>query len=314
VSAAGSDDDIVPDADGIERRTFGIGGAALSGLAAGPEDGDLVVLLHGIPASAELWRGVLVRLGAAGFRAIAFDLPGYGQTLVPARSDHSLAGAAELIATWLKIEVTGPAWVVGHDLGGGVAQILASRHPTLLSRLTLADTVVEGTWPVTTVRVLQRVARAGLYPALAAARLIPNPYVWRELRRGFADPARLPPADADRVFWDGKLRDPDGRRAFARHLAALDPAQTAAAMGNLARLTIPTQLVWGRQDVFQPWDVAGVRLQAHLPDPTVTLLDDAGHFAPLEQPEAFAAALLAPGTNDPGSGDPGSGDPGTSAG
>jgi pimeloyl-ACP methyl ester carboxylesterase len=288
------EDDLVPDADGLVRRSWAIGGAALSALEGGEatDDRETVVLLHGIPTSAELWRDVAVRLVEAGHHVVAFDLPGYGHTLLPSRADHSLAGAAELVATWLRIHVGRGAWLVGHDLGGAVAQILVSRHPTLVSRMTLADTVVEDSWPVAPVRRLQRVARMGAYPLLGALRLVPNGWMQRELHRGFADPSRATDAMLDRVFWDGKVTDDDGRRAFARHLLALDPAQTTTAAGSLGRLPFPTQLVWGARDRFQSVDEVAVRLQALLDEPPLTVLEDAGHFSPVERPDAFARAML----------------------
>lgn len=288
------DDDLVPDADGLVRRSWAIGGAALSALEGGEpaDDAETVVLLHGILSSAELWRDVAVRLVDAGHHVVAFDLPGYGHTLLPSRADHSLAGAAELVATWLRIHVGRGAWLVGHDLGGAVAQILVSRHPTLVSRMTLADTVVEDSWPVAPVRRLQAVARSGAYPLLGALHLLPNGWMQRELRRGFADPARATDALVDRVFWDGKVTDDDGRRAFARHLKALDPGQTTTAAGSLGRLPFPTQLVWGAEDHLQPVDEVGARLQELLDAPPPTLLEDAGHFAPVERPDAFVRAML----------------------
>lgn len=288
------EDDQVPDADGLVRRSWAIGGAALSALEGGAstDDGETVVLLHGIPSSAELWRDVAVRLVDAGHHVVAFDLPGYGHTLLPSRADHSLAGAAELVATWLRIHVGRGAWLVGHDLGGAVAQILVSRHPTLVSRMTLTDAVVESSWPVAPIRRLQLVARTGAYPLLGALGLVPNGWMRRELRRGFADPSRATATLLDRVFWDGKVTDDDGRRAFARHLLALDPSQTTTAAGSLGRLPFPTQLVWGAQDHFQPVGTVGARLQDLLDAPPPTVLEDAGHFAPLEQPDAFTRAML----------------------
>lgn len=295
------EDDLAPDGDGLVRRSWAIGGAALSALEGGsaelrggqsPPREEVVVLLHGIPASAELWRGVMTRLVAAGHHVVAFDLPGYGDTLLPARTDHSLAGAAELISAWVRINVGKAGWLVGHDLGGAVAQIVVSRHPTMLSRLTLADTVFEDSWPVAPVRALRMLARTGAYPLLGAARLLPTGLLRRELRRGFADPGKVTPELVDRVFFDGKVRDDAGRRAFVRHLLALDPFQTTAAAGSLSRVPCPSQLVWGTQDVFQPWDQVGVRLQAALPEPDVALLDGVGHFSPAEDPAAFARALL----------------------
>lgn len=293
--------ELVPDADGLVRRSWAIRGAALSALEGGsatlrdgqePPRDEVVVLLHGIPASAELWRGVMTRLVDAGHHVIAFDLPGYGDTLLPARTDHSLAEAAELLSAWMRINLRQGAWLVGHDLGGAVAQIVVSRHPTMLSRLTLANTVFEDNWPVGPVRALRRVARMGLYPLLGSLRLLPNPMMRRELLRGFADPRRATRDLVDRVFFDGKVHDDTGRRAFARHLVALDPFQTVAAAGTLSRLPCPSQLVWGLQDTFLPWEQVGARLEAALPDPDVTLLEDVGHFSPVEDPDGFARALL----------------------
>ena len=289
-----ADETLTPDADGLVRRSWAMQGAALSALTAGDPDGDgeTVVLLHGIPASAELWRGVIPTLVDAGHHVVAFDLPGYGHTLLPARGDHSLAGAAELIATWIRIHAGRGVWLVGHDLGGAVAQVLVSRHPTLVGRMTLADTVFEDSWPVTPVRVLRGLASTGLLPALGAVRLVPNPYMWREIRRGFADPSRASRSLVERVFFDGKLHDDDGRRAFARHLRALDPSQTTTAAGSLGRLPFPTQLVWGAEDHFQSFDDVGVRLRDALGTEDVTVLPGTGHFAPAERPDAFARAML----------------------
>ena len=265
----------------------------LSLLTAGPEDGEPVVLLHGMPTGAELWRDVLSRLAAAGYRGLAPDLPGYGLTRVPARADHSLAGAAELVAAWVRRDFAGPVWVVGHDLGGAVAQILTVRHPDLVARLSLTNTVVDASWPILPIRLLRALATARLYPATTAAHALPNPYVRRELARGFADPSRFAQVPVRRIFFDGKMVDPEGRRTFARHLRALDAADTRAVVADLPGVRAPTQLVWGMADVFQPWARVGRRLESLLPRPHVTLLERCGHFTPLECPGPLTAAMLA---------------------
>lgn len=258
-----------------------------------PDADPPIVALHGIPASAELWRGVLGRLGSAGRRAYAPDLPGYGASRPAPGGDWSLGASADLLAAWIEARGIGPVHLVGHDLGGAVAQLLATRRPGLVAALTLGDTVVGGDWPVPPVRLLRATARAGLYPTLCAVGLLPNPGVAWSLRRGFADPSRLGAADRRRVFWDGKVTDPEGRRAFAEHLRALDPTETAAVVGDLGALPMPCALVWGAEDRYQPWDRAGATLRELLPAPAVTVVGDAGHFAPLERPAAVATALLA---------------------
>lgn len=265
------------------------GTATVSALEAG--HGPLVVLLHGIPSNARLWERVVEPLAAGGLRVLAPDLPGYGRTRVATRSDHSLAAAADLIARWLETLDVGPAWVVGHDAGGAVAQLLAVDHPEVVARLTLVNSIVDGSWPAPRARIAGVAARLGLYRLGARLGLVPNPYMRHELRRGFADPARAADVDMDAVFWADKTATDAGRRAFEHHLVALDPADTARVAPRLAGLRVPCQLVWGMADPFQTWDVAGRRLRDLLPDPAVTRLHGCGHLVPLECPDGLIATL-----------------------
>lgn len=274
---------------GPVREQFAVGNAELSLLRRGR--GPPVVLLHGIPTGARLWTEVIVLLAHKGFEALAPDLPGYGHTRLPSRADHSLAAAADLVASWLTGAGLAPVWLVGHDAGGAVAQILAVRHAHTVSRLTLTNSIVDGFWPAPRARFATLAARARLVHVGAALGLVPNPYVRREIRRAFADPDRAAAVDADAVFWDGKFTDAAGRRAFQRHLAALTAADTAAVVDGLTMLDVPCQLVWGMQDPFQPWAGPGRRLESLLPSPSVVRLDRCGHFPPLECPERLVDAL-----------------------
>lgn len=274
----------------VRRRDVDVAAGRLSWLEAGA--GAPVVLLHGIPTGAELWRDFLVVLGDAGFRGLAPDLPGYGSTRLARSADHSLAGCADLIAAWLVASDLAPAWVVGHDAGGAVAQLLAVRVPEHVTRLTLTNSIAAGCWPAPRARASALAARVGLYRPAARLGVIPNPYVRREIRRAFADPAHPDAVDQDRVFWDGKVTDGDGRAGFQRHLAALSPRDTADLPARLPTLRTPVDLVWGLEDPFQSWEVVGRRLQASLPGSRVTLLSGCGHFTPLECPQRLCSALL----------------------
>lgn len=280
--------------DEPSRTHVRVGGAEISFLVAGPEEGEPVLLLHGIPTGAELWRTVLRGLASAGYRGYAPDLPGYGEARLPADADHSLAGAAALFGRWLRQERIGPVWVVGHDVGAGVAQILAVREPDLLSRLTLSNSPVEASWPVPIVRFHRLIARLHLYPLLARLGVpYVDPWFRYALRRSFAHPERLEEGDTrTRIFFDSKFTSAEGRRKFASHLVALESAQTMEIAAGLREIHVPTLLLWGRKDPNQPWERVGRRLQELLPAPEVVLLEDAGHFAMLDQPDAFADALL----------------------
>lgn len=253
--------------------------------------GPTVLLLHGTPSGAELWRDLVTPLAATDRTVVAPDLPGYGTTRLPRGGDHSLAGAARLLARWLEEAGLAPAWVVGHDTGGGVAQILAVEHPAVVGRLTLVNSIADGSWPAPRARFATAAARLRLYAPAARLRLVPNPYVRREIGRGFADPAAARRVDGDRIFWDAKFTEPAGRHAFERHLAALDAGDTARVVEGLGRLGVPCQVVWGTADRFQTWEVTGRRLVDLLPAPAVTLLDGCGHFVPLDCPDRLLDAL-----------------------
>ena len=273
------------------RRSVIVDRARLSVLEAGR--GESVVLLHGTPTSAELWRDLLPQLATAGYRALAPDLPGYGRTRLPVRADHSLAAAADLISRWLVERGAGPVWLVGHDVGGAVAQLLATEHPEVVARLTLVNSIVEGAWPAPRARIATLAAKLGLYRPAARLGVVPNWYMYRQVRHGCAASSTIADADLNRVVWDTKFSMPEGRAAFQRHLAALTPRDTASVSRALPQIAVPCQLVWGMQDPFQSWDVSGARLQELLPSPAVTELPQSGHLVPLEDPDGLVRAMVA---------------------
>lgn len=272
------------------RGRFSVDDAVVSAVDVG--EGPAVLLIHGIPTSAALWSDIVGPLADAGRRAIAADLPGYGRTRPGSRDQWSLAGAARLLARWIRQDELGPLWVVGHDAGGAVAQLLAVEHPDVVSRLTLVDSIADTTWPAPRARFARLAARLGLFRPAAALGLVPNRFLRWQVSRGFAAADQLVDVDEDAVFWHEAFTSPTGRRAFQRHVAALDWDATSRVVPGLGELEVPSQLVWGTEDVFQPWSTAGVRLLQLLSSPTVDLLDGCGHFVPLECPQRLTTALL----------------------
>ena len=125
----------------MEALEVRIGELTFSGLAAGPSDGDVVMLLHGFPQTARAWQWQLPRLAKAGFRAVAPDLRGFSDGARP--TDTESYGLAETAADVLSIaaELGASSFhLAGHDLGGILAWELACRHPDTVSTLTVAST------------------------------------------------------------------------------------------------------------------------------------------------------------------------------
>lgn len=285
--------DMVDSADqGIERKSAVVDGATISYLESGADTAPTIVFLHGLPDAAELWRGVMKRMSDLGFHVVAPDLPGYGLTRLPKQADYSLQGSADLMHAWLNEQKYHGVWVVGHDQGGAVAQMLATSDPGMVSCVTFSDSVVGDSWPVLPVKLMRWMASSRTYPALAALGLFVNPYTNWELKKAFVNGDVLTKNLKLRVFWDGKVHDGEGRAQFSRYLRALSNRQTLDVEPLLARINMPTQLIWGSKDSYQSWAAVGVRLQGDLNSPDVTVIADTGHYPQLEAEEKYVEALV----------------------
>ena len=101
----------------------------------GPNDGPLVLLLHGFPEQWWFWQHQLGPLGDAGLHVVAPDLRGSGESDRP-RSGYDLQTLASDIPALVHALGHDDAHVVGHDWGAAIAWVAATLHPTVVNRLT----------------------------------------------------------------------------------------------------------------------------------------------------------------------------------
>ncbi len=116
------------------HREVSANGARFHVAECGPEDGPLVLLLHGFPEFWWAWRAQLVALGDAGFRAVAPDLRGYGASDKPPRGYDAYTLSSD-VAGMVRALGARDATVVGHDWGGLLAWTVATLHPGVVNRL-----------------------------------------------------------------------------------------------------------------------------------------------------------------------------------
>ena len=260
-----------------------VAGARLYYYAAGTRGaGEPVLFLHGFPTSSHLWVEV-VPLLPDGHRVVVVDLLGYGRSDRPAGRPVGVRGHAERTVALLDALGINRACVVGHDVGGGVAQVMAVRWPHRVSHLGLVNSVAFDAWPTREVKL----ARA----MLPLTRHLPPTWLLSVLRtdlvRGYAVGERAAHSVERYVK---PFAGPDGRDAFIEHLLALDPADTVALAPRLKDVVAPTAVVCGADDPFIPAEV-GRRLHDAIPGSTLDVLPDARHFTPEEAPEQVAAAV-----------------------
>lgn len=263
----------------MEARRATVAGVPMRWLEEGA--GAPVVFVHGLPTSPALWRRVLPRVRGA--RRLAWEMVGYGASLAEgAGRELSLARQAEWLLAWLEHLGVGRALLVGHDVGGGVAQIAAVRRPERVAGLVLASSAAYGGWPAPELKGLR-----ALGPLLR--RVPPRPFaraVGACLRRGHDDAAQAAESASVHAACYG---EPEGPAGFARQIAALDARDTLAVSEELARLGKPARLVWGAADRLQPLR-QGERLARELGAP-FERIPGARHFTPEDHPDALARAV-----------------------
>lgn len=258
-----------------------VGGRRLNVWTAG-DDGPAVLLVHGIPTNHRLWWDVVPAL-AGRARVVAVDMLGYGDSDDPDGWGVDLASQASYLVRLLDALGLDRVTVVGHDLGGGVAQILAVTNPRRVAALGVVDGVCYDGWPVPVVRALKLA-----WPVLAQ---LPPPALAAVLRPGL----RLLFAQQDRAaaFLDRFVEPwerPQGPRTFTRHLRALDSVFTQTVAPFLPGLEVPAEVLWGRKD-HQMKPGYGERLARDIPGARFTWAEEASHFVPADQPELVAQVV-----------------------
>jgi pimeloyl-ACP methyl ester carboxylesterase len=125
----------------IDRLEIEAGGFTFSGRGCGPHQGRRVLLLHGFPQTSWAWRDELWALGSAGYRAVAPDQRGYCCGARPAAvGDYATERLLEDVLALADSMEMDTFDLVGHDWGGMLAWLVASRHPGRVRSLSVVST------------------------------------------------------------------------------------------------------------------------------------------------------------------------------
>jgi 3-oxoadipate enol-lactonase len=236
-----------------------------------------VVFLHGIGGNARIWARQLASFAAAGFRPVALDLPGYGSREPVDRMDFDML-AADVEAQVARLGLDRPI-MVGHSMGGMVAQTLLRRGP--------------------------RAWRAAVLSCTSPAFGDPT----GEFQKKFvAD--RLAPLDAGRTmaelapamvaFVSVPAPDPVGRQLAIETIGATSERSYRAAVhclvgfderANLAHIAVPVLCLAGEHDLLAP-PAMMERTAARIPGARYVCLKGVGHLPNVEASHLFDAAVL----------------------
>lgn len=240
-----------------------------------------VLMVHGFPQSSYMWRHLLPVVAEAGWRAIAPDLAGYGDS-PPDRPGTWMRRVDQLEAFRVELGIDDLVLVV-HDWGGLIGLRWACEHPGHLRGLVVSNTgfFPDGRWHdfARTFRtegegeqLIDALDRDGLGYVLEAAGLDADERTLDEYWKGFADH--------------------DRRRSILEMYRSGEFAELERYEGCLTAMDLPALVLWGEDDPFAP--LAGARrFVDELPDARLEIIEGAHHFVYEEAPEPCAAELRA---------------------
>ena len=249
-----------------------------------------VLFVHGIGSSSYLWRNVIGELEGRR-RCVAVDLPSHGSTPAAADQDFSLPGLARFVADCCDALELTDIDLVANDTGGAVSQVFAAGHAERLHTLTLTNCEAHDNMPPRLLLPAVLLARLGLYAPLARRLARDIPRTSRRMFRGVYQDAAKMPEDVVRAWVEAQIGTREATRQSQRLLTSLHARDLLAVEPALARLQVPTLIVWGTGDRFfhRKW---AYWLRDTIPGATEVIeLAGARLFFPDERAAEFTAAL-----------------------
>ncbi len=273
-----------------------VGSVTLAVTEAGPSDGPPVLLLHGFPDRADMWRHQVEALAAAGHRVVAPDLRGFGDSDRPVGVEHYELRhlTADLVGLLRHLGISRTA-VVGHDWGAVLTWSFAAAHPGSVDRLAVVSV---GHPAARAAAGLSQQVRGAYVVAFCvpglAERLLPQRQWWW-LRRAWGGVS--PGSDPDLARQVADLSRPGALPAALAWYRANVPLPRPGRprpphAGGRQRVACPVMGVWSSEDpaltesqmtgserfVDGPWRYERV--------------DGVGHWLPVQAPERLSALLL----------------------
>jgi 2-hydroxy-6-oxonona-2,4-dienedioate hydrolase len=250
-----------------------VNGCTIRYLDYGLPDDDILILLHGIGASAERWSRVIPSFSRY-FHVIIPDIVGFGYSDKPA-VEYTMDFYVDFFKEFLDNLRISCASIIGSSFGGHVATEFAIRFNNTVEKLVL---VSPAGMMKTSTPTLDRYIMAALYP------------VYEHVYEAFREMAYDSEAVSEEIVMDfvNRMRLTNAKYAFMSTVLGIRYAPKLR--GRLSNILAPTLLVWGKNDRMIPLQFA--QEYEEIPRSELVVIEDCGHTPYVEKPEIFNKIVL----------------------
>jgi len=244
--------------------------------------GDTVILVHGITTYSFIWNDLFHAL-RKDFDVIAIDLLGCGSSDKPIDVDYSIKNQANIIKEFLDVLNIHKVHIIGHDIGGGIAQIFTVRFPRTVLSSTFINSVAYDFWPVQPIiamrtPIVRQLAMAtldlGMFRLIVQRGVYYKKKVTAELMNYFFEP----------------MREKAGRKAFLHLASCLNNQNLVEITKELRQVKTPTLIIRGDADIYLA-SVISKKLHDEIPGSKLVIVPDAGHFIQIDVPDKLTSII-----------------------
>jgi 2-hydroxy-6-oxonona-2,4-dienedioate hydrolase len=257
------------------QKFTNVNGSVIRYLEDGPTDGKILILLHGLGASAERWSRVIPTL-SRDYRVIAPDIIGFGYSDKPA-VEYTMDFFIDFFKSFLDNLGISKASIIGSSLGGHIASEFAIRFNHIVEKLVLVSPagMMRNSNPT-----LDKYIMAALYPE--------HQRVYEAFSEMVYDSNTL----NQEILMDfvNRMSLPNAKYAFMSTLLGIRYAPRLT--GRLSNITAPTLLMWGENDTTIPLAEYANQYNGIPNMEELVVIKKCGHIAPIEKPATISRTVL----------------------
>jgi len=244
--------------------------------------GPTVLMVHGITTYSFIWRKIVPLLEDE-YDLVRVDLLGCGSSDMSSDFDLSLKNHATLLIEFMDQLGLEKVHIVGHDIGGGIAQLLGISHPERFHSIAMLNPVGYDYWPVQPITSM----RTPVFRQLAMAAFDRGYYKSIVRKATFRESTYTD--ELNELFWSN-FDNPRSKKSFLRFAKCLNNNDLMEVADQLKQMKLPVLILRAEKDVFLSAGITS-RLHDDIPESTLKIISRSGHYMQEDAPEEINVEL-----------------------